>query len=146
MLAAQELPFAERGVPGFGHCLSANDFRYGGILSVVAIWILAALAVQQATAEIPTPTLPSPFVALDLNVGDSQDVKVPGGGKVTVKLLDVQDHRDSLRGAVRRSEVKVEVSGEAVTLGSAHITCPSKSPTCTSIARSPRAISPAPTR
>jgi murein DD-endopeptidase MepM/ murein hydrolase activator NlpD len=118
VLAAQELPFAERGVPGFGHCLSANDFRYGGILSVVAIWILAALAVQQATAEIPTPTLPSPFVALDLNVGDSQDVKVPGGGKVTVKLLDVQDHRDSLRGAVRRSEVKVQVSGEAVTLGS----------------------------
>jgi hypothetical protein len=38
---------------------------------------------------------------------------------VTVKLIDVKDHRDSLRGAVRRSEVNVEVDGQDVTLGSA---------------------------
>src|SRR5207237_9213777 len=65
------------------------------------------------------PTLPSPFVAAELSVGQTQTVKLTNGEKVTVKLIDVKDYRDSLRGAVRRSEVSVEVAGQPVTLGSA---------------------------
>jgi murein DD-endopeptidase MepM/ murein hydrolase activator NlpD len=89
--------------------------------------ILAALAwAPSAVAQLPTPTLPSPFVALDLSIGESQEMTLTNGQKAVVKLVDVKDHRDSLRGAVRKSEVKVEVSGEAVTLGSATYHLPLK--------------------
>src|SRR5438046_2282045 len=77
-----------------------------------------ALVMRPLFAELPPPTLPSPFVVIDLNVDEFHEVKLANGEKVTVKLVDAQDYRDSLRGAVRRSEVKVEVAGEAVTLGS----------------------------
>jgi murein DD-endopeptidase MepM/ murein hydrolase activator NlpD len=80
---------------------------------------LIVLTAYLARAEVPTPSLPSPFVAIDLNIGESQNVTLPSGQQVAVKLLDLKDHRDSLRGAVRRSEVKVEVAGQQVTLGSA---------------------------
>lgn len=70
-------------------------------------------------AELPAPTMASPFVAVDLSIGETQEVTLTNHQKISVKLMDVQDYRDSLRGAVRRSEVKVEVAGQAVTLGSA---------------------------
>jgi murein DD-endopeptidase MepM/ murein hydrolase activator NlpD len=76
------------------------------------------LVTRPIAAQLPEPKLASPFVTLDLNIGEEQEVRVPGGAQVKVKLVDVQDYRDSLRGAVRRSEVKVVVADEAVTLGS----------------------------
>ena len=75
--------------------------------------VFGFLSIHAAFAELPTPTLPSPFVAVDLNIGDSENVTLTNGDKVTVKLIDVKDYRDSLRGAVRRSEVKVEVGRAA---------------------------------
>lgn len=70
-------------------------------------------------AELPTPTLKSPFEAVDLKEGETAEVTLANGQKVTLKLIEVKDFRDSLRGAVRRSEVTVEVGGKAVPLGSA---------------------------
>src|SRR4029079_13889225 len=67
---------------------------------------------------------PSPFVAVDLNSGESQEVTLPSGKKVTVKLLDLQETRDSLRNAVRRAEVKVLVEGKEVSLVSANYRLP----------------------
>jgi murein DD-endopeptidase MepM/ murein hydrolase activator NlpD len=81
--------------------------------------ILVFVPTDWAIAELPAPTLPSPFVAVDLSIGDSDTVTLRNGENVTVKLVDVKDYRDSLRGAVRRSEVKVEVAGQPLTLGSA---------------------------
>ena len=46
-------------------------------------------------------------------------VTLPNGQKISVKLVDVKDYRDTLRSAVRRSEVTVDVAGQPVTLGSA---------------------------
>jgi murein DD-endopeptidase MepM/ murein hydrolase activator NlpD len=81
--------------------------------------IIGYILPNVSTAELPTPTLKSPFVAVDLREGESAEVTLSNGQIVTVKLVDVQDFRDSLRGAVRRSEVKVEVGGQVLTLGSA---------------------------
>src|SRR6478672_9024613 len=83
------------------------------------LFINAALALMAypAFAEWPEAKLPSPFVVVDLNIGEEQQVRLTNGETVTVKLIDVQDHRDSLRGAVRRSEVKAEVAGKTVTVG-----------------------------
>ena len=77
-----------------------------------------------ARAQIPAPTLPSPFVAVDLNLGESQEVTLPNGKKVAVKLLDLTETRDSLRDAVRRAEVKVTVAGKEVSLVSANYRLP----------------------
>src|SRR5215831_3012426 len=64
--------------------------------------------IRQAAAQPPAPTLPSPFVAVDLNVGEVQTVTLSNGEKITIKLQSVNDYRDSLRGAVRESEVHVD--------------------------------------
>src|SRR5262245_28317730 len=88
-------------------------------MRVLFLFMCAAVVLaQSAFAQLPEAKLPSPFRAVDLSIGEKQEVKLDNGETVSVKLVDVQDYRDSLRGAVRRSEVKVEVAGEAVTLGS----------------------------
>src|SRR5262245_10148970 len=84
-------------------------------------WILTftLLSIRTSLAELPKPTLPSPFVAVDLNIGQSQEVTLSDGKKVSFKLLNLKEQRDSLRSAVRRAEVQVEVAGQTVTLVSA---------------------------
>jgi murein DD-endopeptidase MepM/ murein hydrolase activator NlpD len=97
-----------------------GDLAFNGARDVVPIALILGFAFANAAlAELPVPTLPSPFVAVDLSIGESQEVTLPNGQKFAVKLIDLKDYRDSLRGAVRRSEVKVELAGEPVTLGSA---------------------------
>lgn len=82
------------------------------------------LAASPAAAQLPEPTLSPPFRTVDLAKGESQEVTLEGGRKVVVKLLDVDERRDTMRGAVRRAEVKVQVSGEEVTLVSANYRLP----------------------
>ena len=87
--------------------------------------LLAALSlVAPLSAQPPRPTLTPPVRAVDLNVGESQAVELADGKKVVVKLLDLQETRDALRGAVRRAEVKVEVAGQTVALVSANYRLP----------------------
>src|SRR5688572_15393981 len=81
--------------------------------------LLLVIIARAAVAQLPQPTMASPFVAVDLNLGESQDVDVPGGRKVRVKLIDLQEQRDTLRSAVRRAEVTVEIDGEQAKLVSA---------------------------
>jgi murein DD-endopeptidase MepM/ murein hydrolase activator NlpD len=61
---------------------------------------------------------------LDLNVGESHEVTLANGKKVTVRLLDLQESRDEMRDAVRKAEVKVDVAGQEVTLVSANYRLP----------------------
>src|SRR4029078_940002 len=96
------------------------DSAFNGVRQAVQFGLMIGLMLSRVSvAELPTPTLKSPFVAVDLREGESEEVTLTNGQKVAVKLITVQDFRDSLRGAVRRSEVKVEVGGQTVTLGSA---------------------------
>src|SRR6187431_2116861 len=99
-------------------CLRASVLRR--VMLVVGMGLAFCWMFDNTVAaELPTPTLKSPFVAVDLQEGETAEVTLTNGQKVTLKLIAVKDFRDSLRGAVRRSEVKVEVGGKAVTLGSA---------------------------
>jgi hypothetical protein len=62
----------------------------------------------------PTTT---PLVrTVDLNLGESQVVTLHDGSKATVKLVDVDEIRDSVRSAVRTAQVHVEVNGRPTTL------------------------------
>jgi lysophospholipase L1-like esterase len=70
------------------------------------------------------PTLAPLVRTVDLNVGQTQEVELVDGKKVAVKLLDLREECDELRGAVRKAEVTVLVAGQKVTLVSANYRLP----------------------
>ncbi|HET6573948.1 MAG TPA: hypothetical protein VFG68_10130, partial [Fimbriiglobus sp.] len=82
-----------------------------GFLSALALLYPVGL-----TAAPPEPTLSPLMRTADLDVGESRQVELAGGKTATVKLIDLKETRDDLRGAVRVAEVTVEVNGRAVTL------------------------------
>jgi hypothetical protein len=114
------------------------NFRFGLLGVSSAFLILAGQRNPTPGADRPEPPLPTkaPLVrVIDLNAGDSQEVQLCNGTKVTVKLLDVQETRDDIRSAVRTARVKVAVDGKEITLNSGnyhlpqsvaavHIDCP----------------------
>jgi len=57
--------------------------------------------------------------AVDLKVGEERTVELPDGGRAKVKLLDLREKRDDVRGAVRQAVVNVRVNGQTVRLVSA---------------------------
>lgn len=71
------------------------------------------------TAAPPEPNRQPLGRVADLNIGESQDIRLVNGAKATVRLLDVTVQRDRMSEAVRSAQVKVEVNGAAVTLGCA---------------------------
>ncbi len=86
---------------------------------------------KKRRAGVQTPLV----TVTDLNVGESQTVRLQDGSEGTIKLLDLKETRDEIRSAVRRAVVKVEVNGQAVwlvsstyhlpiTAGGVQIDCP----------------------
>ena len=72
---------------------------------------------------------------IELDIGEVQTVILSNGKKVNIKLLDVAEVYDDVRGAVRSAEVKVAVNGEEtvlnmgnynlpITAGKVQIDCP----------------------
>ncbi len=55
---------------------------------------------------------------IDLSIGETQDVTLPDGTCVRVKLLDLQETLDEVNQAVRRADVRVDVNGSPTTLTS----------------------------
>jgi murein DD-endopeptidase MepM/ murein hydrolase activator NlpD len=82
---------------------------------------LITLVLVSAAPGADAPAAPRGplFRTVDLGLGETQEVELSDGKKAKVKLLDVQETRDSLRSAVREARVRVEVNGETVTLISA---------------------------
>jgi len=64
-------------------------------------------------ARAPIQSAPA---AVDLKIGQQATVKMCNGKTATVKLLGVEEKRDSLRHAMRGALVTVEVNGQQVTL------------------------------
>src|SRR5213594_2730168 len=58
------------------------------------------------------------FRVTDLNVGESQLLKLSDGSQANVKLLRIEETRDALRSALRLARVKVEVNGVIETIES----------------------------
>lgn len=78
-----------------------------------------------AFAKDPSPKPRSSLVrVVDLNVDESQDIVLCNDKRVTVKLLDLKESRDSVRDAVRRAEVTVELNGKRTSLVSATYNLP----------------------
>lgn len=88
--------------------------RCVGLATVAAATVLAA--VEAVRAELPKPTMEALVRAADLNVGESAEVVMCNGQAVKVTLLSLKEQRDSVRRAVRRAEVEVDVDGRRLTL------------------------------
>lgn len=63
---------------------------------------------------------------VDLNIGESQTVRLCNGSEVVVKLLDLQEQRDSIRDAVREARVRVSIDGQEAELTSATYHLPTR--------------------
>src|SRR5262245_44085476 len=90
---------------------------------LIAVLALLGIALPSPPGP-PEATLTPALRTIDLNVGETQEVELPGGKKVAVKLLDLRESRDGLRNAVRKAEVAVEVAGAKVSLVSANYRLP----------------------
>ncbi len=101
------------------------------VFAATAAWLL--ILGSASTGQVPAPRIVHRTV--DLRVGEAQDVTLSDGRTVQVKLLDLQERRDEVNGAVRQAEVRVEVDGQVtnltsgtyhlpVTFGSVQIDCP----------------------
>lgn len=94
------------------------------IYFTLVLAMLAALATQaRAQQPLPQPKLTPPFVTVDLNIGESQEVTL-GEKKVAVKLVELIETSDTLRNAVRRATATVDVGGQRVALVSANYNLP----------------------
>jgi murein DD-endopeptidase MepM/ murein hydrolase activator NlpD len=60
----------------------------------------------------------------DLSLGEAAEGELPGGQRVRLKLLDLEEMADDVNGAVRLAKVKVEVNGEATILTSGNYNLP----------------------
>jgi len=86
---------------------------------VVAAWLAWICGRQGLSAGPPEPSRTPLVRAIDLNIGELQEVTLCDGKKATVKLLDLHETRDTVCEAVRAARVKVEVNGQPITLVSA---------------------------
>lgn len=75
-------------------------------------------------SSISAQDTPVSMRTIDLNVGDTSEVVLGDGKKITVRLLDLKEARDTLREAVRMAEVTALVNGHKVTLVSANYQLP----------------------
>jgi hypothetical protein len=54
--------------------------------------------------------------ALDLSIGETQELSLSDGTRVAVKLADLKETLDDVNQSVRRAEVRVEINGASTTL------------------------------
>ena len=87
------------------------------------VFALSAVLLVAPAAEQDVPSKPL-LRTVDLDRGESQVVELADGTRAQVKLLDVEEDRDSVRSAIRQARVKVEVNGRTTTLVCANYRLP----------------------
>ena len=92
--------------------------------SKLIVFGLLLLSPCRVAAQPQQPTLAPLMRTVDMNVGESTQVDLPGGKKVALKLEGLRETRDDLRNAVRRAEVGIDVDGQKLTLVSANYRLP----------------------
>src|SRR5262245_42183091 len=80
---------------------------------LTSLWLLQAAP----AASIPAITRKPLHQVVDLGLGESQEVLMGPGKKVTLKLLEVKETVEKVCSAVTAARVKVAVDGKPVWLG-----------------------------
>lgn len=92
-------------------------------LSAVILTAIGLFA-SSLQAGPPEPTRTPLVRTVDLNVGESAEVELCDGSKATVKLIELQETRDTVRAAVRRAVATIEANGQRVQLVAAAYNLP----------------------
>ena len=90
-------------------------------MQLTSALLVAAVLAGADDKEEPLKPL---FVTVDLHRNEPQEVRLPDGTSAKIKLLDVEETRDSLRSALRLARVKVEINGTTTTLTSGNYQLP----------------------
>ncbi|HKS36558.1 MAG TPA: PKD domain-containing protein [Verrucomicrobiae bacterium] len=85
----------------------------------IILAILVCLSLPALNAADAPPARTAIVRAVDLDVNEGQEVELANGTKARVKLLRLDEMRDSLRDAVRRARVEIELNGQSLVLTSA---------------------------
>jgi murein DD-endopeptidase MepM/ murein hydrolase activator NlpD len=86
---------------------------------VLAVGLVSTLPPALLFAGPPAPRRTPIVRVVDMNVGEEAQVTLSNGKKARVKLLALDEVRDSVTDGVRAARVEVEVSGSRVTLTAA---------------------------
>lgn len=90
------------------------------MLGICGLYLASQAAADQNVSLEPL------LRVIDLNIGQTQDVQLADGNTVSVKLISLDEQRDSIRNAVREARVKIHVDDEVVELVSATYRLPTK--------------------
>ncbi len=93
------------------------------IKKIQSLWRLILLIILTVSCNETSQITPLRVVA-ELNINESQDIKLSNGEIVQLKLLSIDVVRDSLRNAIRSVYVKVSVDDEEITLNSGNYNLP----------------------
>src|SRR5262245_36594637 len=85
----------------------------------VAVFLLPLAFASGGHGLAAEPTRLPLHRTVDLNRGESVRVELSDGSQAAVKLLDVEEVRDTLRSAIREAKVKLEINGQPATLHAA---------------------------
>jgi len=93
--------------------------RHCPVICLVLLWYANVLC-----AGPPQPTFTPLVRVVDLDISESQSVELCDESTATVKLLGVEEIRDSVRSAIRVARVTVEVNGQPTTLSAGNYHLP----------------------
>lgn len=119
-------PSARQTRPEFSGSIGSRPAKALAEWAIGGLMMLAICLGSTLSAAAPVPTLKPTLQIVDLAVGEAQEVTLPDGAKVVVKLLDLQEMRDTINRAVRLARVKILVDGHEVTLESGNYRLPVK--------------------
>ncbi len=91
--------------------------------SVLAV-LLGTLSFTLFAGELPKSEIEPLVRVADLDLGESREVELCDGSKATVRVLKLEEVSDSVRDAVRKARVQVDVNGKSVWLTSANYELP----------------------
>ncbi|MCE5248577.1 peptidoglycan DD-metalloendopeptidase family protein, partial [bacterium] len=77
-----------------------------------------------SSADVIGQTISPLRTVTDVNIGQTQTVKLTDGTSVTLSVLSAEETRDEFRDAVRSSRIRVSVNGKEVTLDSGNYNLP----------------------
>jgi murein DD-endopeptidase MepM/ murein hydrolase activator NlpD len=86
--------------------------------------MLLAFSLAARADGPPAPARTPLLRVVDLDLGESRRVELSDGKTVQVKLVAIDEARDSVRSAVRRARVQLEVNGQPIELTSANYHLP----------------------
>ena len=95
--------------------LKSNGIKF---LSGLALLVFLSVSCNDTTKLTPVR------VVTELNIGESQDIKLSNGDVVKLKLMQIDVVRDSIRNAIRNAYVKVSIDNEEINLKSGSYNLP----------------------